>query len=81
MALKLQQKKSFQSLLSAKLKKVHKIEQKECGCVCYSNLEFSAETISIQDPCDINEIKDKTSYSPPMVSQFCSKLILAPNLT
>lgn len=29
--------------------------------MCYSNLEFSAETISIQDPCDINEIKDKTS--------------------
>ena len=42
-------------------KKVHEIKQIETGCEESSDLEVFVETISIQDPLNINETKNKNS--------------------
>ena len=42
-------------------KKVHEIEQIETDCEEFSNLEFFVETISIQDPLNINQIRSESS--------------------
>ena len=42
-------------------KKVHKIEQTKADCKDSSDLEFFVETISIQDPLNINGIKSESS--------------------
>ena len=42
-------------------KKVHEIGQIETDCEESSDLEFFVETISIQDPLNINEIKNESS--------------------
>ena len=58
---KLQPKKLFQSLLSPKSKSVHEIEQTETDCEESSDIEFFVEIINIQDPLNINEIKNESS--------------------
>ena len=42
-------------------KRVYEIKQTETNCEESSDLEFFVETISFQDPLDINEIKNESS--------------------
>ena len=58
---KLEPKKPFQGLLSRNRKRVYEIKQTETNCEESSDLEFFVETISFQDPLNINEIKNESS--------------------
>ena len=58
---KLEPKKPFQGLLSRNRKGVYEIKQTETNCEESSDLEFFVETISFQDPLNINEIKNESS--------------------
>ena len=70
----LNRKKHFNFCCPWNWKKVHKIKQTESDCEKSSNLEFFEETISIQDPLNINAMKNEsavwsitlTSYGLPM---------------
>ena len=54
-------KNHFTFCCSRNQKKVHEVKQIETGCEESSDLEVFVETISIQDPLNINETKNKSS--------------------
>ena len=87
---KLQPKKPncFEVCCPRNRKKVHKIDQTKRDCEVSSNFDFFVETISIQDPLNVNEVKNESSVwsitltsNGPSISQFRIKLILAHNET
>ena len=55
------QKNHFKVCCPQNRKKVHKVKQIETDCNESSDLEFFVETIIIQDPLNINEIKNESS--------------------